>query len=185
MLTRNSSHRHHSPPTSPKHRTVPSHPSTPFHTLTGSHSPPHPASTPTHRHHHLTALFHRLFPFPQLSNAIHRASARQEYKRDRRYVQDTYTLFQEHRMRVKREKKKGAGWLEEDGDGEGDEDEISDDDGIGGWGASVVDLGTYVAPVEWVPGEVGGPDPWWHQWGGIAVVREGDPWRLRPSKEIV
>ena len=90
-------------------------------------------------------------------------------------------------MKVRREKRKendmsgtGAGWVEE-GEGDGHEE----GDGIGGWGASVVDLGTYVAPVEWVPGEAGGMDPWWQQWGGIAVVREGDPWRLRPSREIV
>ncbi|KAF6236261.1 hypothetical protein HO173_005892 [Letharia columbiana] len=128
-------------------------PTTPLQRLRARPSSP-PARAPPHGPKpHLAALALKLCP------AIRRAHARHEYEKDRARVREVYAGYQERRRR-----NKGGG------------------DVVGGarGGGSVVDLRTYLAPVEWVPLERG-RDPWWSE----EVLGEGgDPWRLPPVGEV-
>lgn len=134
----------------------------------------HMARAPYQQHRstrrHLADLALRLCPAVWLGPAILRAHDRREYERDRRRVRDVYLGYRERRGR------KGS---------------VAVLGGAGG-GGSVVDLRTFLAPLEWVPvmvegeadgdGDGGGEerDPWWcEEVGGV------DPWRLRPVNEIV
>lgn len=87
--------------------------------------------------------------------AIIRAHDKHEYEKDRKYVEEVYVDYQEHRSRK------------------------SSLVGAGGRG-SIADLHTYLAPTEWTPSRDLRRDPW----RSDKFVTD-DPWQLPPVNEIV
>lgn len=94
-------------------------------------------------------------PATWLGPAIIRLNDKYEYKKDRKHVQEVYVEYQEHMSR---------------------KNSLIGADGRG----SIVDLHTYLAPVEWTPLEDSRQDPWRN-----AKEKTEDPWRLPPVNEIV
>ncbi|CAF9929986.1 MAG: hypothetical protein ALECFALPRED_004499 [Alectoria fallacina] len=96
-------------------------------------------------------------PVIWLGPYIIRAHDKAEYEKDRKYVQEVYIEYQEHRSRKNSVLGAASG------------------------GGSVVDLQTYLAPVECVNWER--RDLWRQE--RVVAVEEDDPWRLPPPNEIV
>lgn len=104
---------------------------------------------------HLGDFAMRFCPATWLGPLIIRAHDKHEYKKDRKYVQEVYVEYQEHKSRK--------------------------NSVVGGSGSgSIVDLHTYPAPVEWTPLEDSKGERWRSE-----KARTEDPWQLPPVNEIV
>ena len=99
----------------------------------------------------------RLHPATWFAPALIRAHDKYEYKRDRKYLQDVYVEYQSHKIQKN-------SFIGANGSG------------------SVVDLRTYLAPVERTALEEEYSE--WDPWVFAGVVLE-DPWQLLPVEEMI